>query len=345
MLNPYLEPLCNLCSTSGDEGTVRGFLIEKISHFDHVSWHVDALGNLLVQKRGMNRAPHKLMISAHMDEVGLIVTHINADGTLCIAPVGGIDASVVIGRQVLVGEKKCIGVIGAKPVHLMLKEEKDQLPQFGALVLDIGAQSETHAAQYAPPGTFVYFMPNFYITPDRRIMSKAIDDRFGCAALLRLLEQPAQYDFTAAFLVQEEIGLRGAKTAAFAESPEFAIVLEATTAADLAGAEGDAKVCSLGNGPVISIMDRATIYDREMVQAAFSLCRQHQIFCQTKSRITGGNDSGAIHVSRNGVRTLSVSLPCRYLHAPTSLADLTDAENCEKLLPLLITEIMENMDA
>lgn len=337
----YFQQLCQLSAVSGNEDAVRNYIIQILGKICGVSWYIDTLGNLLVQKHGKNRAPHKLMISAHMDEVGLIVTHVNADGTLCIAPVGGIDASVVIGRQVLVGKKHIHGVIGAKPVHLLSKDEKEELPQFGALTLDIGAENETEARQYASPGTYVSFMPDFRLLGENRVCSKAIDDRIGCALLLELLEQEAEYDFTAAFLVQEEIGLRGAKTAAFAEAPELALVLEATTAADLSGADGDEKVCSLGKGPVIPFMDRSTIYDRELVKLAFALCAQHSIPCQTKSRIAGGNDSGAIHVSRGGVRTLSVSLPCRYLHAPASVADLLDAELCAKLLPLLAKSMME----
>ena len=176
-----------------------------------------------------------------------------------------------------------------------------------------------------------------------RICSKAIDDRAGCAILLHLLEQDAPYDFTAAFLVQEEVGLRGAKAAAYTVDPDFALVLEATTAADIAGAEEDAKVCCLGGGPVVSFMDRSTIYDKELYRMAFSLAEKNGISCQTKSRIAGGNDSGAIHVSRGGVRTLAISLPCRYLHSPSCLADLNDLDACTALLPLLVKSIMEEV--
>ncbi|MCD8218993.1 MAG: M42 family peptidase [Ruminococcus sp.] len=337
----YIREFCDLCAGSGDEEAVRSAVIRVLEGICGVSWRIDPLGNLIVKKRGANRAPHHLMISAHMDEVSLIVTHVNNDGTLCVAPVGGIDASVVIGRQVLVGAAHRHGVIGAKPVHLLSDEEKKQLPQFHTLMLDIGAKNAQEAQQDAPPGTSVYFMPDFRLLGENRVCSKAIDDRIGCALLLELLEQDAAYDFTAAFLAQEEIGLRGAKTAAFAEAPDFALVLDATTAADLVGAKDDEKVCTLGAGPVISFMDRSTIYDKELVKLAFSLCQQHGIPCQTKSRIVGGNDSGAIHISRGGVRTLSVSLPCRYLHAPSSVADFTDMDYCLELVSLLAKNIMK----
>ena len=139
------------------------------------------------------------------------------------------------------------------------------------------------------------------------------------------------------------MGLRGAKAAAYTVDPDFALVLEATTAADIAGAEEDAKVCCLGGGPVVSFMDRSTIYDKELYRMAFSLAEKNGISCQTKSRIAGGNDSGAIHVSRGGVRTLAISLPCRYLHSPSCLADLNDLDACTALLPLLVKSIMEEV--
>lgn len=342
MLKHFRE-LCNLCAVSGDETAVRDYVIQALEGNDTVSWRIDPLGNLLVEKHGKSRAPHKLMISAHMDEVGLIVTYVNADGTLCIAPVGGVDASVVVGRQVLVGKDRILGVVGSKPIHLLSKEEQKVLPKFSGLVLDIGAVDEAEARQIAPPGTAVYFAPDFREMGGGCICSKAIDDRAGCALLLHLLEQDVPYDFTAAFLVQEEIGLRGASAAAYTIAPEFALVLEATTAADIAGAEGDAKVCCLGNGPVISFMDHSTMYDRELYHMAFDLCREQGIPCQTKSRVAGGNDSGAIHVSRGGVRTLAVSLPCRYLHAPSCLAKLSDLDACAKLMSLMLKKIMEEV--
>ena len=140
MLN-HFETLCNLCAVSGDEQAVRSYLISVLEKRHDVTWTIDPLGSLLVEKRGQNRAPHKLMVSAHMDEVGMIVTHVNSDGTLCIQPVGGVDASVAIGRQVLVGEKHLPGVVGAKPIHLLSPEERKALPKWSGLVLDIGADN------------------------------------------------------------------------------------------------------------------------------------------------------------------------------------------------------------
>lgn len=340
MLN-HFEELCNLCAVSGDEGAVRDYVCRALEGNPTVSWQIDPLGNLLVEKKGAQRAPHHLMVSAHMDEVGLIVTHVQDGGLLEIAAVGGVDASVVIGRQFLVGRQHIPGIVGTKPVHLLSKEQRSQLPTFDGLVLDIGASSAEEARKLAPEGTCAYFCPDFRTLGDGRVCSKAIDDRAGCALLLGLLEQELPYDITAAFLVQEEIGLRGATAAAYTVAPEFALVLEATTAADIVGASGGERVCTLGGGPVISFMDRSTMYDKGMYQAAFALCQAQEIPCQTKTRIAGGNDSGAIHVSRGGVRTLAVSLPCRYLHSPSCVADLADLDAFAAFLPQMIQKLME----
>ena len=340
MLN-HFEELCNLCAVSGDEGAVRDYVCRALEGNPTVSWQIDPLGNLLVEKKGAQRAPHHLMVSAHMDEVGLIVTHVQDGGLLEIAAVGGVDASVVIGRQFLVGRQHIPGIVGTKPVHLLSKEQRSQLPTFDGLVLDIGASSAEEARKLAPEGTCAYFCPYFRTLGDGRVCSKAIDDRAGCALLLGLLEQELPYDITAAFLVQEEIGLRGATAAAYTVAPEFALVLEATTAADIVGASGGERVCTLGGGPVISFMDRSTMYDKGMYQAAFAQCQAQGIPCQTKTRIAGGNDSGAIHVSRGGVRTLAVSLPCRYLHSPSCVADLADLDAFAAFLPQIIQKLME----
>lgn len=340
MLN-HFEELCNLCAVSGDEGAVRDYVCRALEGNPTVSWQIDPLGNLLVEKKGAQRALHHLMVSAHMDEVGLIVTHVQDGGLLEIAAVGGVDASVVIGRQFLVGRQHIPGIVGTKPVHLLSKEQRSQLPTFDGLVLDIGASSAEEARKLAPEGTCAYFCPDFRTLGDGRVCSKAIDDRAGCALLLGLLEQELPYDITAAFLVQEEIGLRGATAAAYTVAPEFALVLEATTAADIVGASGGERVCTLGGGPVISFMDRSTMYDKGMYQAAFAQCQAQGIPCQTKTRIAGGNDSGAIHVSRGGVRTLAVSLPCRYLHSPSCVADLADLDAFAAFLPQMIQKLME----
>ncbi|MFR6076998.1 MAG: M42 family metallopeptidase [Ruminococcus sp.] len=326
MLN-HFETLCNLCAVSGDEQAVRSYLISVLEKRHDVTWTIDPLGSLLVEKRGQNRAPHKLMVSAHMDEVGMIV--LTSTAVCCDPAVGGVDASVVIGRRFWseAHSRYCRN----KPVHLLSRKAQN-CPPLTDWCWIWASSAERHNS---PEGTCL-FRPDFPLG-NGRVCSKAIDDRAGCACCC-WVEGP--YDITAAFLVQEEIGLRGATAAAYTVTG-FALVLEATTAR-ISSAHPAANGCCLGGGPVVSL-DRSTIYDKELYRMAFSLAEKNGISCQTKSRIAGGNDSGAIHVSRGGVRTLAISLPCRYLHSPSCLADLNDLDACTALLPLLVKSIMEEV--
>lgn len=339
MLN-HLELLCNTNGISGRETDVRKE-IEMLLH-GKCDYRVDAAGNLLVAKKGRKTPAKKIMVSAHMDEVGFIITFIQEDGTLRFSPVGGINPEVAAGRQVFIGEKNISGVIGIKPIHLQSKEEREQKLSFEQMFIDIGADSREQASRVIQLGDSVFFKSDFVSFGNGKIKAKAIDDRFGCAALIRLLlEESIEYDFTAAFVTQEEVGLRGAKVAAYQLHPDISLVLEATTAVDLAGVEEYKRVCELDKGPVLSFMDARTVYDKGLYQLGFCIAAEHQIPCQTKSLIVGGNDAGVISQSRGGVRCLAISLPCRYIHSPSCVASVNDMEASYQLLHhLLIDERM-----
>lgn len=322
-----LKKLCALDGISGDEKNVRDFIIEQITPYAE-SVKVDPLGNVLARKKGRKRAEKRLMFSAHMDEVGLMVTDITSDGYLKFDEVGGIDKRILPGKRVTVGEKNLPGVIGVKPIHLTKGDESSAVPDYSEMYIDIGARSREDAEKYVTLGDSVRYTYDFTET-ESKICCKAIDDRFGCLVLIELIQKELEYDADFAFVVQEEVGLRGSTVAAYTLNPEYAVVVETTTAADIP--ESDRKVCVLGDGAVISVMDRHTIYDKELVKAAFSLAEKHSIPAQYKRAVAGGNDSGAIHKSRGGVRTLAVSLPCRYLHAPSCFADKRDCESVFRL--------------
>ena len=337
--------LCSLCGVSGDEGPVRAYLMEKIRTFpDILEMRVDALGNLLVHKKGRNPAKHTLLIGAHMDEVGLIVTDIQDDGLCTVAPVGGVDADVVIGRAVE-NPDIGIGVIGAKPVHKLTKEEREQKPDFKDLLLDLGCKTAEEARKLVAPGDCFGFHSEWTALGGGKVASKAIDDRFGCAAMLCMLAGEIAYDTWFAFFVQEEIGLRGSGCAAYAINPDFAVILETTTAADLDGVTGDAAVCRLGGGPVVSFMDRRTIYDKELYRLGFDTAAELGIPCQTKTRIAGGNDAGSVHLTREGVRTMAISIPCRCLHSPYCVAQVSDMEQSLALAQAMIGKIGGTLSA
>lgn len=333
-MKELLRELCMTDGISGDEGAVRDLIISKIKGV--CEYRVDNLGNLICFKKGKKRPRKKLMICAHMDEVGFMVTYIRSDGTLSFGNVGGVDPSVVIGRQVRVGNNRLNGVVGSTAVHNLSSEQREKAPKTDSLYIDIGAESKEEAEKYVSLGDCVYFDSEFTELGGSRIKAKALDDRAGCAMMIQLLHEKPEYDTYFVFNVQEEIGLRGSTVSAFSVAPDFAIVLEATTAADIDGVSGDKRVCVLGNGPVVSFMDRSTIYDKELYQLAFDIAT-----CQTKTMIAGGNDAGAIHISGNGVRTIAISLPCRYLHSPSSVIELSDLESSYKLVKILSRRIPE----
>ena len=218
-----LERLCKCDGISGDEKKVRELIIEEIKPYaDSIS--IDNLGNLIVHKQGKNRAKSRLMLSAHMDEVGLMVTDITSDGYLKFDEVGGIDRRVLLGKSVTVGKNNINGVIGVKPIHLCKGEENARIPELSEMYIDIGADSKEDALNYIKYGDSINFISEFYATADS-ITSKALDDRFGCLVLIELIKSELEYDMDFAFVVQEEVGLRGAKVAAYTVDPEFALIM------------------------------------------------------------------------------------------------------------------------
>lgn len=331
-----LEQLCRARGISGTEEEVRDLILQEIKpHADKIE--INPLGSIIAFKKGKNPPKTKLMLNAHMDEVGLIVTNITKDGLLKFSCVGGIDRRVLCGKAVTVKEN-IAGVIGAKPIHLLKEEEREKSVPVEDLYIDIGAKDKQEAEQYVMPGDIACF-ESIFDTAHGMIKSRALDDRAGCAILIDILKSDLPYDMTFVFAVQEEIGLRGARTAAYTVNPQAAIVVEITTAADIPGVDDGKQVCHVGKGPVLSFMDKSTIYDKEYYQMAFDAAKAIDVPCQAKEAVAGGNDSGAIHVTRGGVRTIAISLACRYLHSPVGLISQDDFHSAEKLVAELAARI------
>lgn len=328
----HLKTLCELNGTSGREDKVREYIIEQIK--DKAGYSVDKLGNIIAFKKGNAVPKNKIMLDAHMDEVGLIVTSVQSDGTLTFAEVGGIDPSVVIGRQVTIND--LYGVIGAKAVHNLSSEEREKTPEMDSLYIDIGAADREEAEKYVSLGDCAYFVSEYTEPGNNTIMAKAIDDRFGCALMIDMIQSELPYDMYFTFTVQEEIGLRGAKAAAYTVNPDIAIVIESTTAADIDSVPEAKQVCHLGRGAVVSFMDRSTMYDKQLYDIAFAQSAEKNIPCQTKTTIAGGNNSGAIHTSRGGIKTIAVSAPCRYLHSPSCVVNKNDLKACYDMVNAII---------
>ncbi len=324
MMLKYLEKLCEFRAPSGAEACVADYIKSVIEpKCEYVK--TDNLGNLIAFKKGANRAVKKVQLDAHTDEVGVIITAINADGTLSFATVGGINCESVVSKRFRFGDT--VGVVATKPIHLLSGDEKGKMPDKSTLLIDIGAADKSEAGQYVSVGDLGTFDSEFSLLGDGRILSRALDDRVGCAVLMELIDEDLPYDAYFTFSVQEEVGCRGARVDTFAVNPDFAIVLEATTAADIVGMPETKQVCRLGEGAAISFMDSGTLYEKALYNEAFSAAKELSVKAQPKSAPTGGNDAGAIHLTREGVRTLAISVPCRYLHSAAGVIDEADAES------------------
>ncbi len=330
----YLEELCNLPGVSGWEDSVREYISEKAAPYAQ-QMYTDAMGNLFVLKKGKQPRDKKLMVCAHMDEVGIIVTDIDDKGYLKFAFVGGVDRRVAIGKRVRVGTEGVVGVIGVKAVHLTTKEERKKVPKTDDMFIDIGAQDKEQAQKLVSLGDRGVFEGESLIQGDW-ITAKAIDDRVGCAAMIKLIESELEYDTWFVFTVQEEVGLRGATAAAHSLAPDYALVLEGTTAADLPDAEGTQRVCTLSGGAVIGMVDKSTVYDRKMSNKLHELADNNNIPSQVKTVIAGGTDAGAIHKSRGGVPTANIAVPVRYIHSPSCVTSLSAIKAMYSLAELFV---------
>ena len=335
-----LFELCRLNGVSGDENVVREYNREKAAPYAD-SMRTDAMGNLIVFKKGKKSTGNKLLIAAHMDEVGLIVTRITDDGFLKFDFVGGVDRRVAIGKPVRLGPEGVPGIIGLKAIHLVKRDEMKKTPKTDALYIDIGTKNREEALKLVQPGTYGSFVGEPEEFGDGMLKAKAIDDRAGCAIMLDLIRQELPMDVTFAFTVQEEVGTRGAFGAAFSVTPEIGLVLETTTAANLPDVEPHRQVCVPGKGPVISYMDGGTIYDRPLFEKLRDLAEENNIPWQTKEYIAGGNDARTIQRTKSGVRVAAISAAVRYLHAPASVGSMKDFEDMKQLVALFLNDLAQ----
>lgn len=336
-----VKTLCALSGVASFEDPVREYLMEQAKPYAD-EMRVDALGNLIVFKKGAKSTGNKLMLCAHMDEVGLIIKRITDDGYLKFAPIGGIDRRVLLGKRVFVGWNRVPGIIGLKAVHLTTAEERGKVPRLEEYYLDIGAKDKEEAESLVELGDFAVFDNECLEFGNGMFKAKAIDDRVGCAVMLKMLQRDLPMDCVFAFTVQEEVGTRGAFGAAFSVTPEIALVLETTTAADLPGIKGQKRVCAPGQGPVISLMDGGTIYDKELFQLMCDTADSLGIPWQVKHYIAGGNDSRVIQRTKGGVRVAGLSAAVRYLHAPTSVGATKDFEQMLTLTAAFVDALAQN---
>ena len=339
-----LERLCNACGVSGDEREVRLIVLEEIRQYaDEIK--VDALGNILAVRHGAGDAWLRVMVAAHMDEVGLMIIGDDGDGIFRFDKVGGVDVRKLAGKPVWVGHSHLPGIIGVPPIHLISNEDRKYSISTDSLRIDVGPDR----AKKVAIGDRATFGTSFsQMGPS--IRAKALDDRIGVASLIELLLTPLpQIDLLAAFTVQEEVGLRGARVAAYSLDPDLAIVLDCTLANDLPSLANEALGMveenthyntRLGGGPAIYIADRATISDPRLIRHLVRTADALQIPFQLRQPASGGTDAGAIHKQRGGIPSISVSVPGRYPHTGGMLVRLEDWGN----FLTLVTQALRSLD-
>lgn len=315
-----LRELCEYIGVSGGEHCIRDFIKQHINeHIDEII--DDPYGNLIVRK-GKPSTP-RLLLTAHMDEVGFIIVGIEKSGLLRFATIG-ISPQVLLAKRVVIGKKAVPGVVGHKPIHQTKREDTEKLPEVKDLFIDIGVSSAEEAQKLVEKGELGTFSTKFRENGDR-IFGKAFDDRIGCYMLIQILKT-TRVPLYCAFTVQEEAGLRGARIAAYRVNPHVAIAVDTTASGEWPEEKDVPLYPEIGKGPVITIADRSLICDKKLVALLEKTAKEHSIPYQFKKPMIGGTDAGAIHTTRQGVRAVAMQTPARYIHSPLSIASKKDIE-------------------
>ena len=330
-----LKTLTELPGISGREAPVRDFLQKYLApHADEI--RTDTLGNLIVYKKGT--ADKNLLLCAHMDEVGLMVRHIDEQGFLYFVPVGGIDPRTLLAQRVRIQTKKgtVLGVIGTKPAHITTEAERQKAVPMNELYIDTGLSPEEVRAQVAP-GDSIVLDRTCEVLGARRICAKSLDNRAGVfvlAELLRNIKKPF-YNIYAVFTVQEEVGLRGAKTAAFGIEADLGLALDTTGAADIPGCAARDQLVKLGGGVGVSAIDGYTITPQWLFESLKQCCEQEKIRWQVRVAPRGGNDAGVMHLDKTGLAACALSIPTRNIHSSVEIIDKQDVEAMFQLVSVL----------
>lgn len=345
MSGQYLRELSEAIGISGQEDAVRAVVLKAIE--DHAEQiRIDPLGSITAFQRGTGESSLRVMVAAHMDEVGFMVTGHDSDGLIRFTNIGGIDDRILPGLRVKVGDGLIPGVIVWTPIHMNNDQDVVKLK---SLRIDIGATSKDEAAGKARPGARVAFDSRFMEVGEggRLLRGKAFDDRGGCSLLIDLLQGgPYPVGIHAAFTVQEEIGLRGAQVAAQTLRPDVAFILEGTTANDLPDPakrpDDDREVnptARMGGGPVLTILDNSLIVPPHLLAFLHEAAGAEGIPFQYKTTASGGTDGGAVHQAAGGAQTAVLSLPCRYIHSPAAYLLREDYDNTLRLIQAALRRI------
>lgn len=336
-MKELLLSLCSLDGVSGNEFSILERIAEMIFPYAD-DLYFDRAGNLVCFKKGKEKPRKKVLFAAHADEVGMVIKSIEEDGTLLFDSIG-ILATALPTRRVFVGKERICGVIGSKPVHLLPKSQRGKAVTDEELYIDIGALSRDEAIKHVSVGDYVSFDSEYVMLSEDILAAKAIDDRAGCAVLIKLISSALQYDTTFVFTRREELGTLGAISAANNLNPDICVVCESTTASDIYGTPDMKKVVKLGEGVALPFMDGGTLYSKNLYALATALADRKGIKWQTKTMIAGGTDARSFQREGNGCQVLGVALPTRYIHTSRGICSFCDfyaqTELCLELSKIL----------
>ncbi len=335
-----LKSLAEALGVSGYEDEVRGLVIDMLKPYADELW-VDALGNVIALKKG-SRGGGKVMLAAHMDEIGLMVSNIDKNGFLRVQPVGGWNAVVLPGQRVQIltsNGDRVYGVIGHIPPHIMKPDEAKQVPELKDLFIDVGAKNREAAEKMGIEiGSVVVIERSVEQLGGGDVVSgKAFDDRVGVAVMVHAFRETEanEADVYAVATVQEEVGLKGARTSAYKITPDVAIALDVTVAADVPGVKDTEQISKLGNGPAIKIMDgragSGLLTNPHVKKLLVEAAKAENIPYQLEVLSGGTTDATIIALNKEGVPAGVVSIPTRYIHSPVEVLDLQDCVNATRL--------------
>lgn len=337
-----LERLSNACGVAGREEEVRAMMKELLKpNVDEIK--EDKLGNIIGIRKGKKGAP-KVMLAAHMDEIGLMVKNITKEGFIHFTKIGGIDDRILVAQKVLVHTNKgpITGVIGSKPPHILKEEEKKKVIEADKLFIDVGATSKENAQKIGVRiGDPISFDIKFARVGKDTVVGKAFDDRVGCAALIETLRRLRKVDCTlyAVGTIQEEVGLRGATVAAFQLRPDVGVALDVTIAGDVPGVQEVEAPIKMRKGPSLTVSDYGLITHPKVLRWFIDAAEERKVPYQLETGLGGTTDAARIALSRGGVPSGVISIPTRYIHSPASLLSLKDLENTVKLAVAAIKSV------
>lgn len=332
-MDPLLKKILEAPGISGREGGIAKIMRDELKKTcDDVQ--TDNFGNVIAKK---GKGKKKIMIAAHMDEVGLMVKHVTKEGFIHFIKIGGIDDRILPAQRVIVKAKKgdCTGVIGAKPPHLQKEEDKKNALKYEDMFIDIGSASREDALKRVEIGDIVIFEPNSGVLSGKLCYGKAIDDRIGCFALLKVMEKlKTRAEVYAVATGQEEVGLKGARTSAFRIAPDYAIVIDTTISGDTPQITERESSLKLGAGAAITIIEasgRGVIVNEKIKDLLMDTAKKNKIKYQIDVIEGGMTDGAMIYMNKEGVPTGVLSIPTRYIHSPTGVFNIDDVYSASEL--------------